>query len=381
MALRAPASWGPHRHRRVIAARHAMQRPPGAKLLAIDGDGALHHHARHELVDLLEAGDLLVANDAATLPASLHGEHVRTGREIEVRLAQRRTLDPRDVHDFTVVVFGRGDFRTRTEDRELPPPLRIGDALALGPLRARVERIVMAPRLAAIRFAGTAAGIWAGLARHGRPIQYAHLDDALALWDVWTPIAAVPAAFEPPSAGFALDWRSLERLRARGVSFATLTHAAGISSTGDAALDACLPFDEPYRIPASTAEAIGTARARGGRIVAVGTTVVRALESAALGDGRVRPGPGLATQRIGPRTRLRVADAVLTGTHEPGTSHFELLRAFAADAILRRATRELDLRGYRTHEFGDFVFLQKECALAHFRMKGFSRAPRLWKQG
>jgi len=380
MALRAPASWGPHRHRRVIAARHAMQRPPGAKLLAIDGDGALHHHARHELVDLLEAGDLLVANDAATLPASLHGEHVRTGREIEVRLAQRRTLDPRDVHDCTVVVFGRGDFRTRTEDRELPPPLRIGDALALGPLRARVERIVMAPRLAAIRFAGTAAGIWAGLARHGRPIQYAHLDDALARWDVWTPIAAVPAAFEPPSAGFALDWRSLERLRACGVSFATLTHAAGISSTGDAAIDARLPFDEPYRIPASTAEAIATARMSGGRVVAVVTTVVRALESAALGGGRVRPGEGLATQRIGPGTHLRVVDALLTGTHEPGTSHFELLRAFATDGILPRATRELNLRGYRTHEFGDFVFLQKECAPAHIHMKGFSRAARPSKQ-
>jgi len=349
----------------VIAARHAVQRPADAKLLAIDADGALHHHARGELVDLLEAGDLLVANDAATLPASLHGEHLRTGREIEVRLAERRTLDPRDVYDFTAVVFGRGDFRTRTEDRELPPPLEIGDTLVLGPLTARVERIVAAPRLVAIRFAGSAAGIWAGLARHGRPIQYAHLADTLALWDVWTAIAAVPAAFEPPSAGFALDWRSLEKLRERGVAFATLTHAAGISSTGDAALDARLPFDEPYRIPATTAEAIKAARMRGGCIVAVGTTVVRALESAALGDGRVRAGPGLATQRIGAGTRLRVVDALLTGTHEPGTSHFELLRAFAGEATLRRATRELNLRGYRTHEFGDFLFLQKECALAH----------------
>jgi S-adenosylmethionine:tRNA ribosyltransferase-isomerase len=364
----------------VIAARHAVQRPPDAKLLAIDAYGAPHHHARHEWVDLLEAGDVVVANDAATLPASLHGEHLRTGREIEVRLVQRRTLDPRDVHDFTAVVFGRGDFRTRTEDRELPPPLQAGDALALGPLRARVERIVAAPRLVAIHFDGTAAGIWAGLARHGRPIQYAHLEDALALWDVWTPIAAVPAAFEPPSAGFALDWRSLERLRARGASFATLTHAAGISSTGDAAIDARLPFDEPYRIPASTAEAIETARMGGGRVVAIGTTVVRALESAARGDGRVRPGEGLATQRIGPGTRLCVVDAVLTGTHEPGTSHFELLRAFATDATLRRATRELDLRGYRTHEFGDFVLLQRECALAHIRVEGFPRAAGLSKQ-
>ncbi|HET7403292.1 MAG TPA: S-adenosylmethionine:tRNA ribosyltransferase-isomerase [Usitatibacter sp.] len=363
----------------MIAARHAVQRPPDAKLLAIDADGELHHHARADLADLLEAGDLLVANDAATLPASLHGVHVPTGREIEVRLAQRRTLHPRDVHEFTALVFGRGDFRTRTEERELPPPLRIGDVLTLGPLSARVERIVAAPRLVAIRFAGTAASIWAGLARHGRPIQYAHLEEALAPWDVWTPIAAVPAAFEPPSAGFALDWQSLERLRARGVAFATLTHAAGISSTGDAALDASLPFDEPYCIPVSTAHAVRTARVRGGRVVAVGTTVVRALESAALGDGCVRPGEALATQRIGPRTRLQVADAILTGTHEPGTSHFELLRAFARDATLRRATRELDRFGYRTHEFGDFVFLQKECEFVHLEAEGFSRAPRLSK--
>ena len=365
----------------MIAARHAVQRPPDAKLLAIGADGALRHHARGDLVDLLEAGDVLVANDAATLPASLHGEHLATGREIEVRLAQRRTLDPGDVHEFTALVFGRGDFRTRTEERELPPPLQVGDALALGPLMARVERIVATPRLVALRFAGAAAQVWAGLARHGRPIQYAHLEEALAPWDVWTPIAAVPAAFEPPSAGFALDWALLERLRARGVAFATLTHAAGISSTGDAALDACLPLDEPYCIPASTARAIRTAHEHGGRVVAVGTTVVRALESAALADGCVRSGEGLATQRIGSRTRLQVVDAVLTGTHEPGTSHFELLRAFAGDASLRRATRELDRCGYRTHEFGDFVFLQKECAVVHSHAQGFSRAAQPAKQG
>jgi S-adenosylmethionine:tRNA ribosyltransferase-isomerase len=364
----------------MIPASRAVQRPPGAKLLAIDADGTLHHHSRLELVDLLRPGDLLVANDAATLPASLHGEHVRTGRDIEVRLAQRRSLDPCDVHDFTAVVFGGGDFRTRTEDRELPPPLQEGDVLALGPLRASVERIVAAPRLVAIRFAGTAAQVWRGLARHGRPIQYAHVEDVLALWDVWTPIAAVPAAFEPPSAGFALDWRALAELKARGVSFATLTHAAGISSTGDAVLDAHLPLDEPYRIPASTAVAIEAAFARRGRVVAVGTTVVRALESAALGDGRVRAGEGLATQRIGAGTRLRVVDAIVTGTHEPGTSHYELLGAFSNAGTLWQAARELEARRYRTHEFGDFVLLHKQAGQTNIRTQGFPRGARLSKQ-
>ena len=119
--------------------------------------------------------------------------------------------------------------------------------------------------------------MWAGIAQHGRPIQYAYLDRTLALWDVWTPIAALPVAFEAPSASFALDWRFLGALRGRGVEFATITLAAGISSTGDPALDARLPFDEPYRVPVSTASAIRRAKTRGGRIVAVGTTVARAL--------------------------------------------------------------------------------------------------------
>jgi S-adenosylmethionine:tRNA ribosyltransferase-isomerase len=181
---------------------------------------------------------------------------------------------------------------------------------------------------------------------------------------VWTSIAGPPVAFEPPSAGFALDWQALAAMRARGVVFATLTHAAGISSTGDEELDRRLPFDEPYRIPPATAAAIRRVRAQGGRVVAVGTTVVRALEHAATRDGRVRAGEGLATQRIGAATRLRVADALLTGTHEPGTSHYELLRAFADDATLGRANDELGARAYRTHEFGDSLLIERAAGAA-----------------
>jgi S-adenosylmethionine:tRNA ribosyltransferase-isomerase len=212
----------------------------------------------------------------------------------------------------------------------------------------------------ALRFDGTPDSIWAGLARHGRPIQYAHVPEPLALWDVWAPIAGPPVAFEAPSAGFALDWRSIGAMRDRGVAFATLTHAAGISSTGDDELDRRLPFDEPYNIPPATAAAIRKARARGGRVLAIGTTVVRALEHAARLDGQVRAGEGLATQRIGATTCLRVVDAILSGTHEPGTSHFELLHAFTDDATLDRADGELVARGYRTHEFGDSVLIERD---------------------
>ncbi|HJW10530.1 MAG TPA: S-adenosylmethionine:tRNA ribosyltransferase-isomerase, partial [Albitalea sp.] len=274
-----------------------------------------------------------------------------------VRLAGRRSLAVDDVREFTAIVFGAGDHRTRTEDRAAPPPLQAGDVLVLGPLRATVLRTLAHPRLIDLRFDGTPSDIWAGIARHGKPIQYAHVPQPLALWDVWTRVAALPVAFESPSAGFVLDWQLLAALKARGIVFATLTHAAGISSTGDAALDARLPFDEPYHVPATTLQAIARTRAQRGRVIALGTTVTRALEHAASRADTWCAGVGVADQRIGARTPLRVVDAIISGTHEPGTSHYELLRAFAPDALLRRANDELLQRGYRTHEFGDSVLI------------------------
>ncbi len=329
----------------MIPARDPIQRRADAKLLVLRADGTIVHAPRSALPGWVRRGDLVVANDAATLPASLRGLHVPTAEAIEVRLAGRRSLEPDALRRCVAVVFGAGDFRTRTEDRPLPPPLAAGDRLALGPLTAIVERTLGHPRLIALRFEATTAEVWAGVARHGRP----------------TPVAGPPVAFEPPSAGFMLDWRALGALRNRGVAFATLTHAAGISSTGDQALDARLPFDEPYLIPAATVRAIGCAHARGARVIAVGTTVVRALEHAALHGTNVRAGPGLATQRIGAGTPLRVVDAIVSGTHEPGSSHYDLLRAFADDAALRDADAALDAHDYRSHEFGDSVLIERQA--------------------
>jgi S-adenosylmethionine:tRNA ribosyltransferase-isomerase len=335
----------------VIAASRPAQRPSDARLLVIDRDGSIAHAVRSSLADFLNAGDLVIANDAATLPASLRGVHVPTAGPVEVRLAGRSSLAREDVR-FSAVVFGAGDWRTRTEDRPAPPPLAQGDRLALGPLVATVNGFWGHERLVALAFDGDVDAVWAGIAQHGRPIQYAYLDRALELWDVWTPIAALPVAFEPPSAGFALDWRTVGALRRRGVEFATITLAAGISSTGDGALDSRLPLDEPYRIPPRTASAIVRTRARGGRIVAVGTTVVRALVHS---DGRA--GDSVADQRIGRGTRLRGVDAILSGTHEPRESHYQLLRAFQDDAVLARAQAALDASNYRTHEFGDSILI------------------------
>jgi S-adenosylmethionine:tRNA ribosyltransferase-isomerase len=308
------------------------------------------------------SGDLIVANDAATLPASLAGAHSRSGGPIEIRLAGWISLG--DPTRFVAIAFGAGDYRTRTEERPAPPRLLPGDRLALGPLTATIERLLDHPRLIALRFLEGREAILAGLARHGRPIQYAHVPDPLALWDVWTRIAAEPIAFEPPSAGFVLDWSLLAAWRRREVGFATLTHAAGISSTGDPALDRLLPFDEPYRIPERTAAAIARAKAKGGRIIAVGTTVVRALEAAAHAEGVVEARDGVASGRITRATKLRVADAILSGVHQPGESHFELLRAFADDKTLDRMTAALIAGDFRTHEFGDCVLIERTAQAA-----------------
>jgi S-adenosylmethionine:tRNA ribosyltransferase-isomerase len=341
----------------MIAASIPVQRPADARLLVIDSKGDISHLQRSQWLALLRQGDVVIANDAATLPASLTGVHLPSHQPIEIRLAGRDSLD--DVRRFKAIAFGAGDFHTRTEDRPQPPRLSLGDSINLGPLRATVTLVLGHPRLIALAFTGTDDQIRAGLARHGHPIQYAHLAKRLAVWDTWTQLAGPPVAFEPPSAGFTLDWSMLAAMRVFGIKFATLTHTAGISSTGDPELDALLPFDEPYRIPQVTVDAINAARNHGGRIIAIGTTVTRALEHAASG-GRLRSSTGVANQRIGRGSRLRVVDAILSGTHEPGSSHYDLLRAFVGDDILARASEQLEANGYRTHEFGDSIYVARQ---------------------
>jgi S-adenosylmethionine:tRNA ribosyltransferase-isomerase len=334
-------------------------RPRGTKLLVVDARGRITHGAAADLPRFIRRGDLIVANDAATLPASLAATHVRTGEPIEIRLAGRRSLAPSAVTAFTAVVFGAGDYRTPTERRPAPPALHVGDAFAVGPLRATINAVHDHPRLVDIQFHDSVDDIWATLARHGRPIQYSYIQEPLAMWDTWTSIASRPVAFEVPSAGFALDWSTLQALRARGARVASITHAAGISSTGDADLDRVLPLDEPYVIPTVTASLVNQATECGGRIIAIGTTVVRALEHSASGTSEVRPGAGVATGRIGAHTRLLIVDGIVSGMHEPGTSHYELLSAFQKDGTLETMTAQAEEHDYRAHEFGDAVFIER----------------------
>jgi S-adenosylmethionine:tRNA ribosyltransferase-isomerase len=302
------------------------------------------------LPSLLAPGDLVVVNDASTLPASLSG-HTQEGAPIEVRL-----VADLGAATFTAVLFGDRDWRTRTEDRPAPP---LADRVVFaGDLSARVlAASPISPRLVTLAFEQRGAALWAALYRVGRPIQYAHVKAPLELWHTQTPFGGRPWAAEMPSAGRPLAWSVLRDLDRRGVARATITHAAGLSSTGDPALDAALPLPERYDVPAATVAAVSRARARGGRVLAVGTTVVRALEGATAARGELLPGEGTTDLRIDDRFVPRVVDGVLTGMHEPASSHFALLSAFAPRAALLAAHAHADAHGYLLHEFGDSCLL------------------------
>jgi S-adenosylmethionine:tRNA ribosyltransferase-isomerase len=257
------------------------------------------------------------------------------------------------------VAFGAGDYRTPTEHRPAPPRLAAGARIELSALTAVVEQALPpSPRLLRVRFDAQGAELWSRLYRAGRPVQYSYVSAPLELWDVQTAYAALPWAAEAPSAGHPFDTALLLALRRRGVALATVTHAAGLSSTGDPILDAALPLEERLAVPTRTADAVKHARAAGKRVIAVGTSVVRALEGrVAEHGGRLHPGASSTRLRIGPGYRLRIVDGLWTGMHEPTESHHALLRAFAPRALLDRALAEAETAGYLGHEFGDACLL------------------------
>jgi S-adenosylmethionine:tRNA ribosyltransferase-isomerase len=298
-----------------------------------------------ELPLLLGAGDVLVVNDAATLPASL-----RIDADLELRL-----VGARGDGAFDAITLGAGDHHLATEARGAPRRLQEGDRLSIGEdLVARVVHVDgVEPRLIRVRFESHGAALLAALYRSGAPIQYSYLSEPLALWDVQNRYASRPWAFEMPSAGRPLTFDALFELERRGAAVTYVTHAAGISSTGSPALDERLPFPERYEISAATALAVGRAHRVSGRVVAAGTSVVRALEGHADADGELRAGAGETTLRLGPGSELKIVDGLLTGLHEPGTSHFDLLEAFAPRALLLRAMEHAARTGYLQHELGD----------------------------
>lgn len=357
-------------------ARTYPARRDDVRLLVLDPSaGTVIETRTSRLVDFLEPGDLLVVNDAATLPASLAARD-ELGRTVEVRLAAGGEDDGDGPH-FWAVLFGAGDWHQRTEDRPPPPVLPVGTRLRFGvptALRAQLTGVSpLSPRLVRLHFAAAAANddaVWAGLYALGRPVQYSYLAHELPLFAVQTVYAGRPWAFEMPSAGRPLSWEMMLALRRKGVGCASLTHAAGLSATGDAALDAALPLPERYELPVATVEAVVATRRRGGRVIAVGTTVVRALEGAFRDDaGTLRPGRGTTDLHIGPGFQPRVVDGLLSGIHVPGESHYGLMRAFvpagsserlpdgSSDDLLARAADHADRAGFANHELGDAMLV------------------------
>lgn len=323
-----------------------------ARLLVVDPRrGTLVAGQVGELAAHLRPGDLLVFNDAATLPASL--PVTAPAGVAEVRLAG--AVGP---SRYDAVLFGAGSWRQRTEDRPPPPVLAVGDRLRVAAIDVEVVAVSdHSPRLVTLRFPLADGALTAWLHRVGRPIQYSYLADDLPIDAFQTAYAGRPWAAEMPSAGRAFTWSVLLGLEARGVRFARLTHATGISATGDAALDALLPLPERSWLPPATVAAIQATRRDGGRVVAVGTSVVRALEGRARDAGGLVAGEGVTDLVIGPDHRLRVVDGVLTGVHEPGESHHRLLLAFASPELLAQASAYALSNGWLGHEFGDSCLL------------------------
>lgn len=325
------------------------------RLLAADrATGAVTHARFDHIGEFLRPGDCLVLNASRTLPASLRAS-VRGGPELLIRLARRNEDDSWSVLPLTPeegpwlgdLTGARLDFAAAGAS---------GDWSATADaLNARVEgRDALVDRLWRLRFSRWGARLMESLSRLGNPVRYWY---SAAPWDLdfyQTVYAREPGSMEMPSAGRAFSWKVLLDLRRRGIGTAFLVLHAGLSSYLDERFDAGHPASvEPYRLEAESAAAINAARERGGRIVAVGTTVVRALETIADASGRVEARTGRTCLRITPGHTLKAVDGLLTGFHEPQASHLDLLSAFMQPERLQGIYAEAIRQGYLWHEFGD----------------------------
>jgi S-adenosylmethionine:tRNA ribosyltransferase-isomerase len=288
-------------------------------------------HARFDdLPDFLAAGDLLVANDSATLPAALTA-HRPDGSSVTLHLSTR---------------LPGGLWVVEPRQTTAAPPERL--ALPGGGVATLLAPYADSARLWVARLDLPAP--WLEYLGHwGRPIAYPYVPGPWPLDYYQTVYAEQPGSAEMPSAGRAFSPDVLARLAQRGIGFSTLTLHTGVAS-----LEAHeRPYEEPFFVPPATADAVAAARLAGRRVVAVGTTVVRALESAADADGRLIPTRGWTDLVITPERGVRLVDGLLTGFHEPAASHLAMLSAIAGQAHLARAYRAALEAGYLWHEFGD----------------------------
>jgi S-adenosylmethionine:tRNA ribosyltransferase-isomerase len=329
--------------------------PPAARdavrlLVAGLPPGEVRHARFTDLPDLLDPGDVLVVNTSATLPAALPARRA-DGTGVRLHLS---TPVP-DADDRWVVELRRADRRLRDG--------RAGERLALpAGAEARLLEPYRGSRLwvASLRLDGP---LLPYLERHGAPIRYAHVRGDWPLSEYQTVFAAEPGSAEMPSAGRPFTARVVARLTARGVDVAPIVLHTGVSSL-ELGED---PYPERFHVPGGTALRVEAARRHGGRVIAVGTTVVRALESAVAADGTLRTAGGWTDVVIGPERGARVADGILTGFHDAGASHLRLLEAVVGRVVMARAARAASGAGYRRHEFGDVQLLVREVSRVRAR--------------
>lgn len=314
----------------------------GVRLL-VAHPGGIEHTRFARIGDFLSAGDLLVVNTSGTLAAAVDGTR-GDGRRVTVHFAT--ALD-----DGTWVVEVR-------PDRDATGPVtdgHDGDVITL-PDDVRLRLLAPHPdgqtRLwqAAI---GVEGGVPAYLARHGRPIRYAYVPVPIPLAEYQTVFAREPGSAEMPSAGRPFTTELVTELVTRGVGIAPITLHTGVSSQDVSEP----PQPERFRVPETTARTVNMTRAWGGRVVAVGTTVTRALETAADADGVVRGRSGWTDLVLGPDRPARVVRGLVTGWHAPGASHLKLLEAVAGTDLVARAYAAALPARYLWHEFGDSCLL------------------------
>jgi len=314
------------------------------RLLVIDrASGQLEHTRFDHFGEFLRAGDLLVFNSSRTLPASLSG-CVEQGPCIEIRLAEHLPDDSW----LALLRCQRGDpFSCGLRPKML---VDLGQGLT-ATIRMRDEHI---PRLWQLSFSKSGSELINAFYLVGRPVRYEYVSAPWGLDYYQTVYAREPGSAEMPSAGRAFTWRLLFDLQRRGVETAYIVLHTGLSSYLDEELDAQHPAsEEEYFVSERAADKINEAHARGGRVIAVGTTVVRTLESAVDEQKRVQAGHGYTRLHITANHALKAVDGLLTGLHEPEASHLDLLTSFLPAEKIKEAYQEAVRQKYLWHEFGD----------------------------
>jgi S-adenosylmethionine:tRNA ribosyltransferase-isomerase len=306
-----------------------------ALLVARRHDLELIHARFRELPRFLSVGDLLVVNVSATLPAAL--ETRLGGKPLQLWLSTS-TLD------------GTWLVELRTSDRRpFPrPPLPTRLDLPGGVDAELVARFAGSDRLAVARVE-LGEPLEDYLRRYGQPVRYGYVPERWPLAAYQTVFAREPGSAEMPSAGRPFTAELVTELVARGILVAPVILHTGLSSPERDEP----PSPERFHVPATTAGLVNAVRSWNGRVIAVGTTVVRALETVAAANGSLSEGQGWTSLAVTPERGLRAIDGLLTGWHESASSHLEVLEAAAGAELLERSYRAALEHGYRWHEFGD----------------------------